>query len=60
MIALTLNSLIEETVFINPSNIIAVVPTNEGTTDVVCLSQTIFEVKETPLQVLNLINNHFN
>ncbi len=61
MIALTLaDEADDEDVFLNPINIIAIVANDEGSTDVVCLDQTVFMVKETPMQVFNLINNKVN
>ena len=62
MIALTLSDgVIEnEEVFINPMNIIGIVANEEGSTDIICVDQTVFEVKETPIQVFNLINNRVN
>lgn len=62
MIVLTLavEDADNEDVFLNPINIIAVVANDEGSTDVVCLDQTVFMVKETPMQVFNLINNKVN
>lgn len=62
MIALTLaaEDTDNEDVFLNPMNIIGIVSNDEGSTDVVCLDQTVFMVKETPMQVFNLINNKVN
>lgn len=62
MIALTLSDgVIEnEEVFINPMNIIGIIANEEGSTDIICVDQTVFEVKETPIQVFNLINNRVN
>ncbi len=62
MIVLTLASedVENEDVFLNPINIVGVLANDEGSTDVVCLDQTVFMVKETPLQVFNLINNKVN
>ena len=47
-------------IFLNPINIIAIVANDEGSTDVICVDQTVFMVKETPMQVFNLINNKVN
>lgn len=61
MIALTLAGEADgEDVFLNPINIIAVVANDDDSTDVVCVDQTVFMVKETPMQVFNLINNKVN
>ena len=62
MIALTLTGGVIENdeVYINPINIIGIVSNDEGSTDVICVDQTVFEVKETPIQVFNLINNKVN
>jgi uncharacterized protein YlzI (FlbEa/FlbD family) len=58
MIVLTL--LEGDDVFINPPHILAVVVNDEGSTDVVCDSQTVFVVKETPLAIYNMIKNQIN
>ena len=58
MIVLTLVEENEE-LFINPWKIIAVLVNGDGVTEVMCES-VLFEVKETPLQVFNLINNKVN
>lgn len=58
MILLTLVEESEE-IFVNPSKIVAIVANDEGTTDVMC-DQLLFVVKETPLQVNNLIAKCFN
>lgn len=62
MIALTLSDRVieNEEVFINPMNIIGIIANEEGSTDIICVDQTVFEVKETPIQVFNLINNRVN
>ena len=51
----------EEDIFINPMHIVAIIINDEmNATDVVCVDQTVFTVKESPLTVYNLINKQFN
>lgn len=58
MIALTLVG--EDYVFINPMHIVAIVSNEDEETEVMCVDQTLFVVKESPLTILNLINNRIN
>lgn len=61
MIVLTLAGDADgEDLFINPTNIIGVCSNDEGSTDVVCVDQTIFVVKETPIEVCNRVAKNFN
>ena len=59
MIILTLVDS-EDDLFVNPSKIVAILTNEDGDTDLVCVDQTVFVVKETPLTVLNLIRNQIN
>lgn len=59
MIALTLAEENED-LFLNPINIIGILSNDEGSTDIVCVDQTVFMVKETPIQVINQINKQIN
>lgn len=59
MIVLTL-TFDDEEVFINPMHIVAVMTNEDNETDVVCVDQTVFVVKESPITVFNLINKQIN
>lgn len=50
----------QEDLFINPAKIIAFLVNEDGETDVVCVDQTVFVVKESPLTIYNLINKQIN
>jgi len=59
MIVLTM--VADETdLFVNPSHIVAILDNEDGDTDIVCVDQTVFVVKESPLTVLNMIRNQIN
>ena len=59
MIVLTL-TFDDEEVFINPMHIVAILTNDDNETDVVCVDQTVFVVKESPITVFNLINKQIN
>lgn len=59
MIVLTL-TFDDEEVFINPMHIVAIMTNDDNETDVVCVDQTVFVVKESPLTIYNLINKQIN
>jgi hypothetical protein len=58
MIALTLVG--EDYLFINPMHIVAIVSNEDEETEIMCVDQTMFVVKESPLTIMNLINNRIN
>lgn len=64
MIVLTLvdgdGDIENEDVFVNPAHIIFIMQNDSGNTEVNCVDQIVIEVKETAIQVFNLINNKVN